>query len=109
MGMLSNDKQSINTKSPPFTGHDSMYSRYTETLPNGRQYHILEESDSETFDNTPVHYVPQGHFFSLGDNRDHSNDSRNLKILGYIPLENLMGRLMFTYWNSRTKELRFLE
>ena len=109
MGMLSNDKQSINTKSPPYTGDDSMYSRYTETLPNGRQYHILEESDSETFDNTPVHYVPQGHFFSLGDNRDHSNDSRNLKILGYIPLENLMGRLMFTYWNSRTKELRFLE
>ena len=66
--------------------------RYIETLPNGRQYSILEETDSGPGDNTQVFTVPDGHYFAMGDNRDRSQDSRFLHAVGYIPRQNLVGR-----------------
>lgn len=63
--------------------------RYLETLPNGTQHEIIEESDHAPYDNTLVYTVPAGHYFGMGDNRDNSSDSR---VIGYIPKENLVGR-----------------
>lgn len=66
--------------------------RYVETLPNGRSHYILEENDTQMMDNTPVYSVPENHVFGMGDNRDHSQDSRFLREVGFIPMENLVGR-----------------
>ena len=66
--------------------------RYIETLPNGRQYFILEETEFGPADNTQVYSIPDGHYFALGDNRDRSQDSRFLDAVGYIPRQNLVGR-----------------
>lgn len=66
--------------------------RYVETLPNGKTHYILEESDTEVMDNTPIYSVPDGHVFGMGDNRDNSQDSRYLNQVGFIPVENLVGR-----------------
>ncbi len=66
--------------------------RYRETLPNGVSYDVLDSMPEGPLDNTPVYTVPADHYFFMGDNRDSSQDSRVLEVVGYVPLENLVGR-----------------
>jgi signal peptidase I len=73
--------------------------RYLETLPNGRNHYILEESDRAPQDNTPVYTVPEGHYFAMGDNRDRSRDSRLQDGVGFIPAKNLVGRADFLFFS----------
>ncbi len=71
---------------------------YVETLPGGRSHLIWERGDSEITDNTSEYRVPEGHVFVMGDNRDNSQDSRALYDVGYVPVENLVGRLAWIFW-----------
>lgn len=74
--------------------------QYVETLPNGRRHRIIEMSgDQGALDNTQVYVVPPGHVFAMGDNRDNSQDSRVLNLVGFIPIENLVGRAEFIFFS----------
>ena len=74
--------------------------RYIETLPGGRRHYILESmGDNGPSDNTGVYTVPKGHYFAMGDNRDRSQDSRFLNVVGFIPKENLVGRANFLFFS----------
>lgn len=67
-------------------------SSFRETLPNGVSYTVLDLGTSE-LDNTREFVVPDGHYFVMGDNRDNSADSRVADYVGYVPLENFVGRV----------------
>jgi signal peptidase I len=66
--------------------------RYRETLPNGVSYYVLDAEVDGTADNTEEYVVPEDHYFMMGDNRDNSQDSRFTNAVGYVPIENFVGR-----------------
>ena len=74
------------------------YTQYRETLPNGVDY-ITLDLGMQSLDNTQVYEVPDGHFFMMGDNRDNSQDSRVLSLVGYVPFENFVGRAEIIFFS----------
>jgi signal peptidase I len=80
-------------------GRQVRVAQYVETLPNGRKHNIIEESDTSSLDNTQVYTVPEDHFFAMGDNRDNSLDSRVSSMVGFVPVENLVGRAEFLFFS----------
>ena len=80
-------------------GPPMMEREYTETLPNGVSHPILKFGDDGQLDNTQEYHVPPGHVFAMGDNRDNSLDSRVLNAVGFVPVENLVGRAEFIFFS----------
>jgi signal peptidase I len=79
---------------------------YLEALPNGPAHHLLKYTDDERLiagdldpNNTDEYVVPPGHLFMMGDNRDNSADSRFMTGLGFVPLENVVGRAKFIFFS----------
>jgi len=72
---------------------------YKETLPGGRVHDLIEQSDDGPLDNTGEYRVPENHVFAMGDNRDNSLDSRVQNAVGFIPVDNLVGRAEFIFFS----------
>ncbi len=58
----------------------------------------------QLFDMLPIQ-IPEGEFFMMGDNRDHSNDSR---FWGTVPYKYIVGKPWFIYFSwDENKEIRW--
>ena len=85
-------------------GPRMMFKRYLETLPPSKggppvEHYILKADDNQPLDNTQEFKIPDGMVFAMGDNRDNSLDSRVLNAVGFIPVENLVGRAEFIFFS----------
>ena len=89
-------------------GRPIQQSRYLETLPNGVKHYILESGDDFQADNTSIYTVPKDAYFMMGDNRDHSNDSR-FPDVGFVPKVNLVGRADFLFFSINGIAWQFWE
>ena len=54
-------------------------------------------------DNFGPFSVPEGHVFVMGDNRDHSHDSR---FWGTVPIKDILGKAFVLYWSWDRERLR---
>ncbi len=94
-------------EAPDANGTRVLAKEYSETLPNGVRHPILKYSDEDHFDvasevdanNTTEYVVPDDDLFMMGDNRDDSMDSRFQNALGFVPLENVVGKAQFIFFS----------
>jgi signal peptidase I len=75
------------------------FPRFRETLPNGKSYEVLDQG-MRPADDTVVYTVPKGHVFMMGDNRDDSQDSRFQQGIGFVPVQNIQGKAVFSFWST---------
>ena len=102
--------------------------RYEEVLPGGARHTVLDDLDvseisdvnrpitcpatrsamvqRQTFDpdNSEIYTVPEGHYFMMGDNRDHSQDSRFSYENGFA---DAPGFVPFSYFVGRAEIIAF--
>ena len=62
--------------------------------------YVTSEFNQTSSQGTAAFQVPSNAYFVLGDNRDHSNDSR---YWGFVPAENLVGSVEYIWFSWDTK------
>jgi len=107
-------------------GNNGQYQKgtlYSETLPNGRRYTVLEYTDNGMADNTPEFLVPAGNYFVMGDNRDELARQPNApdaaRLLGLVARSrparlvrarrDLVGRAEFIFFSHDPSAAGWLE
>ncbi|MGA2256738.1 MAG: signal peptidase I, partial [Thermoguttaceae bacterium] len=80
------------------TPADSSASEVVCETDGGATYRIQLRADAPMAGTYAETQVPPGHCFVLGDNRDHSEDSRRF---GFVPLGDILGKAQYVYWPAK--------
>ena len=85
---MNNNQLTINGKAVTYQTINNS-SDIIEQLPGAAHKIRISDPTNHQFANFPTVTVPADHYLMLGDNRDHSADSR---IIGFVPREEIIGR-----------------
>jgi len=66
---------------------------------NQLQYEPYARYELNGIKNFGPERVPEGHIFMLGDNRDHSRDSRFWEETPWLEIQRVKGRALIIYWS----------
>lgn len=83
-------------------GNYEVYKQYMEKLPNGYQHVFIKQLPfgQGYLDNVGPFTVPENCYFAMGDNRDNSQDSRDMQHVGFIPDSCLMGKAKYIFFST---------
>ena len=105
-----NDQEIVRTAAgdavdPDPRGGGMSVGQYQEHAPDGHAYMTFDQGPGNPRDDTEPYIVPEDYYFMMGDNRDNSMDSRfspEEDGVGYVPAENLVGkvRLVLVSWKG---------
>ncbi len=78
---------------------DTVYIQEGEVFVNGEplEEDYIKEEMREVGESGPFE-VPEDSYFVLGDNRNHSADSRFPNLVGYVDRDNIHGRALWVFW-----------
>jgi signal peptidase I len=87
----------------PLEASNRQATEYLESF--GDKEHVIFRSQPGWNENYGPMKVPEGHYFMLGDNRDHSADSR---FWGFVSRDQIIGRMAYIYfsWNADVNAVR---
>ena len=83
---------------------NQIYIKFKEIFPNGASNYsyklkINPYFNDENFSNFGPYFIPENHYFLLGDNRDQSGDSRFQ--FGFVHFDNLIAKAQFIIFSTK--------
>jgi len=86
-----NSTRFVREKTDDWSGDYIQIKEYEETLPNGLEVNIQVFDTSYPPGDMPSIYVPEGHYFVMGDYRNNAIDSR---LFGTLPKNKIIGKVI---------------